>query len=228
MLDCDDAQALNSKTNRKTYFSLFSISNIMFDMLHNSDEMRMKILAKNLSRLRKERGISLTALAERAGISKSTLSSLEAGQANPTISTLWALADALEVPFGALIAESDESIEVGETGVSVRLIEQSEGEPRIEVYLMRLNPGGLREAAPHSSGVIERFFVIKGRVLAGPSNSPKLLRAGESISFKADQPHIYIAIDEPASALVTIEYPRKEAFSDVCTLSSNAPRNREE
>ncbi len=213
----------------KHIFGLFIISNGVFDMLRDSDKMRIKILAKNLIRLRKERGFSLTGLAERAGISKSTLSSLEAGQANPTISTLWALADALEVPFGALVAESEDvSVEVSETGVSVRLIEQSDDIPKIEVYLMRLSPGGMREAAPHSTGVAECVFILKGRMLVGPSNSPKLLRAGETISFKADQPHVYIAMDEPVSALVTVEYPKEDVFNDPYTVLRPAPRNEEE
>lgn len=185
-----------------------------------------KILARNLRSLRKERGISLTGLAERAGISKSTLSSLEAGEANPTISTLWALADALGVPFGLLVSERE--AEVAEAGVNVRLIEQSEGEPRIEVYLMQLEPGGKREATPHAPGVIERVFVINGRMLVGPLNSSSLLKAGEMLSFEADQPHVYIALDEPASALVTVEYPQEEVYTDHYTILRPIPRSEEE
>lgn len=187
----------------------------------------IKILARNLSSLRKERGISLTGLAERAGISKSTLSSLEAGETNPTISTIWALADALGVPFGRLVSETG-AAEVVEAGVSVRLIEQSREEPRIEVYLMRLKAEARREATPHSPGVVERVFIINGRLLVGPLNSPSLLKAGETLSFKADQPHVYIALDEPVSALVTVEYPKEEVHMGHCILLRSAPRTEEE
>lgn len=201
---------------------------IMNENIFNNMEIS-QILAKNFNRLRKERGISLTGVAERAGISKSTLSSLESGQANPTISTLWALADAMEVPFGSLIAEPDHgSAKICEAGVSVRLIEQSDCIPRIESYLMSLSLEGQRNAAPHSHGVIEHVSVLKGSMLVGPSNSPNLLRVGGSLSFKADQPHIYIAVDGPASALVTMDYLKEEVFADPNTISRPLPKAKEE
>ncbi|NOZ59253.1 MAG: helix-turn-helix domain-containing protein [Euryarchaeota archaeon] len=198
-------------------------------MMERSGAKISRIIARNLSHLRKERGISLTGLAERAGISKSTLSSLEAGEANPTISTLWAIADALGVPFGLLVSEAGtESAEVTERGINVRLIEQSDAGPRIEVYLMRLEPGVKREATPHAPGVVERIFVINGRMLAGPLGSPNLLKAGEMFSFRADQPHVYVALDEPASALVTVEYPKGEVYTDHCTILRPIPETDEE
>ncbi|WP_456475325.1 helix-turn-helix domain-containing protein [Candidatus Pyrohabitans sp.] len=200
-------------------------------MMEETSTRISKILARNLSHLRNEREISLTGLAERAGISKSTLSSLEAGEANPTISTLWALADALGVPFGLLVSETEVGAgteEVAEAGVNVRLIEQSDGEPRIEVYLMRLEPKGKREATPHAPGVVERVFVINGRMFAGALSSPSLLKAGETFSFKADQPHVYIALDEPVSALVSVEYPRDEVYTDHYTILRPVPRTDED
>jgi transcriptional regulator with XRE-family HTH domain len=50
-----------------------------------------------------EAGLSLTELARRAGIAKSTLSQLESGAGNPSVETLWALAVALGVPFSRLV-----------------------------------------------------------------------------------------------------------------------------
>ena len=198
--------------------------NIVFYMMEKGGRIS-EILARNLSSLRKERGISLSGLAEKAGISKSTLSSLEAGEANPTISTLWALADALGVPFGVLVSERiGGSAEVGEAGVNVRLIEHSEGEPRIEVYLMRIEANCRREAAPHVPGVRERILVIDGRMLAGPLSSPSLVKAGEVFSFRGDEPHVYIALDKPATALVSVEYPKGEVRTDRYTILFPLPR----
>ena len=56
-----------------------------------------------LQRERARAGLSLAELARRAGIAKSTLSQLEAGTGNPSVETLWALAVALNVPFGRLV-----------------------------------------------------------------------------------------------------------------------------
>ena len=60
-------------------------------------------IAAALRRERERHGLSLTELARRAGIAKSTLSQLESGTGNPSIETLWALAVVLEVPFSRLV-----------------------------------------------------------------------------------------------------------------------------
>lgn len=54
------------------------------------------ILAVAVKRERGRIGISVSELAKRAGIAKSTLSQLESGSGNPSLETLWALAMALD------------------------------------------------------------------------------------------------------------------------------------
>ena len=67
-------------------------------------------LARSLKRRRLERAISLSELARRAGVSKATLSSLERGTGNPSVDTVWALANALNVPFGDLFDGAEEDV----------------------------------------------------------------------------------------------------------------------
>src|SRR5689334_18957705 len=63
------------------------------------------LVARNVRRLRRERGYSQSELARRAELSKQTLSSIEAGEANPTVLTLTAIAGALAVPVAHLLTE---------------------------------------------------------------------------------------------------------------------------
>ena len=56
-----------------------------------------------LKRLRVQRGVTLAALAEATGISKSTLSRLEAGQRRPSLELLLPIARAHQVPLDGLI-----------------------------------------------------------------------------------------------------------------------------
>jgi len=61
-----------------------------------------------LRRLRFEKGLSQEALAERAGMaSHAHLCRLESGRKQPTVEMLFRLADALEVPASAIIAEME-------------------------------------------------------------------------------------------------------------------------
>jgi transcriptional regulator with XRE-family HTH domain len=56
-----------------------------------------KLVGRNAARIRKERGLTQEQLAERSGLSQQYLSGLEQGRRNPTIVTLYELAEALEV-----------------------------------------------------------------------------------------------------------------------------------
>ncbi len=62
-----------------------------------------KLVGRNFARLRAESGLTQEAVAERAGLTQQYLSSLERGQRNPTVETLWALAQALGVSHVELV-----------------------------------------------------------------------------------------------------------------------------
>lgn len=64
------------------------------------------MIAKNIREIRTKKDFSLRSLAEKAKISKSTLSDIENEKTNPTITTLNKIADALEVPLDYLIRKS--------------------------------------------------------------------------------------------------------------------------
>lgn len=57
------------------------------------------IIGRRIKELRKGRGLSQEALAEKMGISSKYLSSIERGMENPTLDTLIALTSALGVEF---------------------------------------------------------------------------------------------------------------------------------
>ncbi len=73
-------------------------------------------IAAALRRERVRAGLSLSELAKRAGIAKSTLSQLEAAGGNPSMETLWALAVALGVPFSALVEPPAPRVQVIRAG----------------------------------------------------------------------------------------------------------------
>ena len=76
----------------------------------NSITAALDAVGPRLKWLRGRRGMTLTALSETTGISKSTLSRLETGQRRPSLELLLPLAQAHAVIFGErLVHESDES-----------------------------------------------------------------------------------------------------------------------
>ncbi len=65
------------------------------------------IIAENLKTLRTERNLSLGQLAELSNISKVMLSQIEKGDTNPTINTLWKIANGLKVPYTLLLEQKN-------------------------------------------------------------------------------------------------------------------------
>lgn len=56
-----------------------------------------KLVGRNAARLRREAGLTQEQLAEKCGLSQQYLSGLERGRRNPTIVTIYELANALGV-----------------------------------------------------------------------------------------------------------------------------------
>ena len=72
----------------------------------------ISMIAKSLVRERQRTGLSLAEIARRAGIAKSTLSQLEAGNGNPSLETLWSLCVALDIPFARLLEPQEQKTQV--------------------------------------------------------------------------------------------------------------------
>jgi len=56
-----------------------------------------KLVGRNLARIRREKGFTQEQLEERSGFSQQYLSDLERGRRNPTVVTLYEIAQALNV-----------------------------------------------------------------------------------------------------------------------------------
>ena len=62
-----------------------------------------RLVGQNFSRLRKARGLTQEEVEARSGVSQQYLSSLERGRRNPTVITLYELAQVLEVSVADLV-----------------------------------------------------------------------------------------------------------------------------
>lgn len=66
-----------------------------------------KLVGENFARLRKERGLTQEQVEERSGFSQFYISDLERGRRNPTIISLYELANAIGVRVADLINETE-------------------------------------------------------------------------------------------------------------------------
>ncbi|MGY1844004.1 helix-turn-helix domain-containing protein [Modestobacter sp. SYSU DS0875] len=169
-----------------------------------------------LRQVRQARGLSVVALGERAGISRATLTQLEAGSGNPTLETLYALANALDVPLTALIepppqAESMVVLRRGEgtlvEGTTLRAVLlahcRSEG-MTADLYSLTVPSRTRTESAPHPPGTTEHLHVQSGTLHVGTPARSAELGPGDYARFDGSLPHHYAAGDSGANATLLI------------------------
>ncbi len=177
----------------------------------------LDVIAAALRRERDRHGVSLTELARRAGIAKSTLSQLESGAGNPGVETLWALAVALDVPFSRLVDPPESPVQVVRAGeghaiaserapFTATLLAAAPPGSRRDLHLMTAEPGGVREAAAHIHGTTEHVVVTAGRWCTGPVGAEVELDTGDYARFPGDRPHVYEALEPASAAVLVMEY----------------------
>jgi transcriptional regulator with XRE-family HTH domain len=66
-----------------------------------------KLVGRNFARVRRDQGLTQEQAAERSGFSQQYLSGLERGRRNPTVVTLFELAQALGVDYLELLKTDD-------------------------------------------------------------------------------------------------------------------------
>jgi transcriptional regulator with XRE-family HTH domain len=174
-------------------------------------------IAASLRRERERTGRSLTEVARRAGIAKSTLSQLESGSANPSVETLWALGVALGVPFSQLVEPPQPQVRVVRASEGARIpsdqaiytgILLAAGSPhsRRDIYRIEVEPGSIRKAEAHIPGSIEHLIVAVGRMRVGPADAEIELGPGDYITFRGDIPHTYEAVEPHSWAVLVMEH----------------------
>ena len=157
------------------------------------------LISMSLRRERARTGLSLTELARRAGIAKSTLSQLENGVGNPSLETLWALAQALGVPLSRLVDPPHQGIQViraGEGAVmhaeraayDAALLSSCPPGARRDIYRVIGQPGRPHLAHPHMPGTLEHLILGSGRVLAGPEGEAVELGPGDYLRYPSRRP----------------------------------------
>ena len=184
--------------------------------LPRTPQASMASLAAALRRERQRSGLSLSEVARRAQVSKSTLSQLEAGVGNPSLETLWALCVALDTPFARLFDEPKPRVQLIRAGdgptvaaseadyLAVILAACPPGARR-DIYRIQAEPGSERVSDPHMPGVIEHVVLCAGRAQVGLVDEPLDLAPGDYTAYPGDVPHVFRALEPGTWAVMITE-----------------------
>ena len=162
-------------------------------------------VAPRLRRLRTQRRMTLTGVANSTGISKSTLSRLETGQRRPTLELLLALSHAYRVPLDDLVAapaEGDPRIHLKPGRVKGRTVIPLTRQPdgmqawKIVIPISKVTP------QPRAHEGYEWIYVLSGHLRFVLGDQDWVLGPGEVAAFDTLVPHWFGSTgDEPTEIL---------------------------
>ena len=161
------------------------------------------MIGKQIKKFRLNRNLSVSDLARRADVSKSLISQIERGNANPSIDTVRSVALALEVPLFALFLEDDgdqnslikkdERVTLMLPGSdAVRELLTPNLDRDMILVLARLAPKGRTSPAPVSHKGEECTYVLRGQLEQHVGDEVYHLEAGDTFYFDARIPHLAI------------------------------------
>jgi transcriptional regulator with XRE-family HTH domain len=163
----------------------------------------LKELADRIQRLRGERRLTLTALAERCSVSVSMLSAVERAEKAPTVTVLARIAEGLDVALIALLDDdadrrvvvrrhAEQERAVHETGWERVVVSPVVAGVNFELVRVTLPAGCDAGAFPaYARGSHEYVAVEQGSLRLTVDHQVIDLGAGDSTYFEADQAHAF-------------------------------------
>lgn len=192
-------------------------------------------VARNVRRLRQERGWSLDALAARAGVSKGMLIQIEQTRTNPSLGTLCRLSDAIGVSLARLV-ELDEAPAVRTVaadqaavlwrapGSHARLLVGSDRSSHLELWDWVLAPGGGHASEEHAPGTQELVHVLTGTLTLSVDGRDYRIETDGAVVFQADRPHAYSNSGaEPLRFSMTVAQPESDFDPAVFDTAAREP-----
>jgi len=166
-----------------------------------------------LRRLRGQRGITLTGLADATGISKSTLSRLENGQRKATLELLLLLASAYRVPLDDLVGAP----EVGDPRIRLKaytksgrtVIPLTRHAGGVQAWKIIIPPSNTTPVLKTHEGY-EWLYVLSGQMRLILADRDWVVGAGEVVDFDTRVPHWFGSAGAQPAEILSMFGPQGE------------------
>jgi len=180
----------------------------------------MTRLGPKLRALRKDRALTLEAVASAAGVTKGFLSLLERGQTTISVPNLLRVCEILGVSVGSLFDYPDSPVvrggggapvEMGGSGIREYLL-TPETERNLQVMRTVLHPGGGTGGAYTLESETVFVFVLRGCLRLTVDGQESVLKSGDCYTFSAKAAHSW-------------DNPGPEISEVLWTITPPIPRN---
>lgn len=167
----------------------------------------LDLVAPRLRRVREERGITLTEVSDRTGISKSTLSRLENGQRRPSLELLLPLAQTYRVPLDDLVGAPD----VGDPRIRLKprrvhgrtVVPLTRHPGEVQAWKM-LIPASQSKPTTRTHDGYEWLYVLTGKMRLILGDQDLVLGVGEAAEFDTQVPHWFGSTGEGPAEVLSI------------------------
>ena len=171
------------------------------ESIENKDPIQ-QALCNRVRELRKKSHKTLEQLSGDSGVSRSMLSQIERGKANPTLVVAFRIAKAFNISLGELVEDPgiSSAIEIirgkdpaylyrSDDNCHIRTLSPLQMEKDIEVYELRLASGSELDSSAHYQGTREFITIQKGTAQVRSENNVCTLKKNDSAHYRADVKH---------------------------------------
>ena len=153
-----------------------------------------------LRSIRQQLGLSQRKLAKSAGVANATISQIESGTINPTVSMLKRILDGIPLSLSEFFSDeleladkiffrAEELRELGKDGVSYRQVGLNLGEKSLQMMKECYQPGTTTGKHPLTHQGEECGIVLSGKLEVTVGNQTQVLRAGDAYYFNSQLAH---------------------------------------
>ena len=160
-------------------------------------------IGERLKQIRERNGLSQRQLARQSGVANATISQIESGKLNPTVSMLKKVLDGIPLRLSEFFSDepdapdrvffrADELTEIADGGVSYLQVGANLHDRAIQFIKECYQPGagtGKHEITHEGE---ECGLVLRGRLQVTVGDKTEVLSAGDAYYFKSSQPHSFL------------------------------------
>lgn len=178
------------------------------------DQKTESIVGQQILKLRKQRGLSLRALADLCGISANAISLIERNENSPNVSSLHQLATALDVPITdffyeekeptTLFVKNDQGVRYRNNGVELESLGIGLPNQQLEPFRLIVGPGSGSANEPISHPGHEFVYCLKGEIDYYVNEQKYHLEVGDSLLLEASNPHCWKNVSNSPAIILLI------------------------
>jgi transcriptional regulator with XRE-family HTH domain len=196
----------------------------------SAEQLADEIAGLHIRRIRTARGLSLKQIAERTGLSVGLISQIERGVSSASVRVLARMADALSVGIGDLFgpvagahfdptgivarAADRRRVDFKATNCVKELLTPQEQQPRLDIFIMTLGPGGNSGNDAYGHEGEEAALVLEGGVELTVDNRKFVLSVGDTWRFSSARPHRFSNAGPRTAKILVVNFRHQQSSNE--------------